>query len=111
MKIGETLRELRQAKGWTQDQLADLAGTSAANISRIESDKHGVGSDLLNSLAYVFGYKVYQIIAMAEGYDPAESGSRFAPEEIGLIAKYRLMSKNQKNTFNDLANLIVKIEK
>ena len=60
MKIGGTIKELRLNRGLTQSELADLAGTTAANISRIESGKHGAGSDLLNSLAFVLRLKVHQ---------------------------------------------------
>lgn len=108
MKIGETLKELRLVKGWTQGQLADMAGTTAANISRIETGKHGVGTDLLNSIAYVLGYKVYQIVAMAEGYNLTEAPERFSPEEITIIANYRILNKEQKKLLQNLINVVTK---
>ncbi len=111
MKIGETLKELRLVQGWTQDQLADMAGTTAANISRIETGKHGVGTDLLNSFAYVFGYKVYQIIAMAEGYNLSDAPERFSPEEITIITSYRLMNKEQKKLLENLITVLAKSQK
>ena len=34
--IGERIREARNAKGWTQAQLAELSGIETSNISHIE---------------------------------------------------------------------------
>jgi len=100
MKIGDVLKELRSKRKLTQDELADLVGTTAANISRIETGKHGVGVDLINSIAFVFDMKVYQLVAMAEGYDPSENMSRFSPDEITVITTYRLLSLEQKKLIN-----------
>ena len=108
MKIGETIKELRLDRGLTQDELADLAGTTAANISRIETGKHGVGSELLNSLAYVFNLKVYQLIALAEGYDLPELSARFSSDEIEMLTKYRKMTKEQRDAFMRLFLVISK---
>lgn len=108
MKIGEVLKELRLKRKLTQDELADLVGTSAANISRIETGKHGVGSDLLNSIAFVFELKVYQIIAMAEGFDSCQTLTRYSPDEINLISLYRLLNNDQKKLMLNTAEILIK---
>lgn len=38
-KIGDLIRERREARGWSQDELAKRSGTSQQNIGRIESGK------------------------------------------------------------------------
>lgn len=38
-KIGDLIRERREARGWSQDELARRTGTSQQNIGRIESGK------------------------------------------------------------------------
>jgi len=44
--------ELRTARGWTQDQLAQRAGVSRVTISRIESDENRrIDYDVLEKLA------------------------------------------------------------
>lgn len=108
MKIGETIKELRLSRRLTQDELADLAGTTAANISRIETGKHGVGSELLNSLAFVFNLRVYQLIALAEGYDLPELSARFSSEEIDIISDHRKMTKEQRDIITRLFSVISK---
>lgn len=111
MEIGHVLKELRLKKDLTQDELADLVGTTAANISRIENGKHGASGDLLNSISYIFGFKVYEIIAMAEGVKLPESEDRFSSDEIKIIQKYRTMNSEQKTLFLDIAQTFSKFSK
>ena len=49
--MGESIRELRIAQGWTQEQLAEIAGITAANVRRIEAGKYAVSIDVLNKIA------------------------------------------------------------
>lgn len=111
MKIGEVIKEARLKKGLTQSALGDLAGTTAANISRIESGKHGAGTDLLNSIAFVLGFKVHQLVALAEGFDLPDSPNRFSLKEIELINAYRSMSQEQQSLFDDIAKGFIKSSK
>lgn len=52
--VGERLRTLRTAKGLTQTQLADLAGTNQAVIQKIENGK-SIRPRRLAALAVVLG--------------------------------------------------------
>ena len=49
--MGESIRELRIAQGWTQEQLAEISGITAANVRRIEAGKYAVNIDVLNKIA------------------------------------------------------------
>lgn len=49
--MGESIREMRIAQGWTQEQLADIAGITAANVRSIEAGKYAVNIDVLNKIA------------------------------------------------------------
>ena len=49
--MGESIRELRIAQGWTQEQLAQIAGITAANVRSIEAGKYAVNIDVLNKIA------------------------------------------------------------
>lgn len=49
--MGESIRELRIAQGWTQEQLAEIAGITAANVRSIEAGKYAVNIDVLNKIA------------------------------------------------------------
>ena len=50
------LKELREAKGWTQSQLAERSGVNQGTISKIESGKTGgIDFDNLERLADALG--------------------------------------------------------
>lgn len=54
MKIGERIRELREAKGWTQLELAQRLGINNSVLSRIEANKRPVEDVLMTGLADLF---------------------------------------------------------
>lgn len=49
--MGESILELRISQGWTQEQLAEIAGITAANVRSIEAGKYAVNIDVLNKIA------------------------------------------------------------
>lgn len=48
------VRELREAKGWTQQQLADAVGVSRQSINSIERDRYVPSLELALTFAQVF---------------------------------------------------------
>lgn len=50
-EMGERIRELRVAQGWTQEQLAEIAGIRAGNVRSIEAGKYATTLDVLNKIA------------------------------------------------------------
>lgn len=55
MKIGETIRAARKAKGLTLEKLAHEAGTDASNLSRLERDMQGANKELLERILKLLG--------------------------------------------------------
>jgi transcriptional regulator with XRE-family HTH domain len=51
LKLGNTIRKLRLAKGWTQEQLADVAKLHSTYIGGIERGERNVGFDNLLKIA------------------------------------------------------------
>lgn len=49
--MGESIRELRITQGWTQEQLAFIAGISTANVRSVEAGNYAVNIDVLNKIA------------------------------------------------------------
>lgn len=49
--MGESIRKMRTEQGWEQEQLAQIAGITAANVRSIESGKYSVNIDVLNKIA------------------------------------------------------------
>ena len=40
--MGESIRAMRTAQGWEQEQLAQIAGITAANVRSIEAGKYAI---------------------------------------------------------------------
>lgn len=59
--MGERIRELRTAQGWTQEQLAEIAGITTSNLGRIEAGRYAVSLDILNKIAWALNAEL-QII-------------------------------------------------
>lgn len=66
MHLGQTLRELRIAKGLTLTQLAEQTGTHVGNLSRIERDSTNPSLDLLRRIARALDMALSDIFSIAE---------------------------------------------
>ena len=64
-EVGATIRQLREAKGITQGQLASAVGMMRNNISRIESAKHRPTLETLERIAKALKVSVAELIVPA----------------------------------------------
>jgi transcriptional regulator with XRE-family HTH domain len=58
LKIGETIREIREKKGYNQEQLAEIMKVSRTTISKIESGKFNCSIDYLSKFSWFLGFEV-----------------------------------------------------
>lgn len=58
--IGKMVQRLREAQGWSQQRLAELAGVGQSHISDIEGNRKMPSVKVLQKLADVFGVPVGQ---------------------------------------------------
>ena len=56
--IGKRVAEIRQAKGLSIRQLAELCGVSAQNITKIEHGRYNVSIDILGKICEALGCKL-----------------------------------------------------
>jgi putative transcriptional regulator len=61
------LRELRTARGWTQEELGRHLGVSRQAVIALESDKHDPSLDLAYRIAALFGQPVEAIFENPHG--------------------------------------------
>lgn len=54
-RIGLSIKSVRQRKGLTQEQLAELSGMTRSTISKIEAGKFNASIDLLEKLIKPLG--------------------------------------------------------
>jgi putative transcriptional regulator len=58
------IKELRSARGWTQEQLADAVGVSRQSINSIERDRYVPSLRLALTFAKVFGCTTDEIFCL-----------------------------------------------
>lgn len=59
--MGVIIHNMRTCQGWTQEQLADISGITAANVRSIEAGKYAVNIDVLNKIAVALNAELRMI--------------------------------------------------
>jgi DNA-binding XRE family transcriptional regulator len=57
-KMGNTIREMREKRGYNQEQLAEIMKVSRTTISKIESGKFNCSMDYLSKFSWFLGFEV-----------------------------------------------------
>lgn len=57
LKMGESIREIREKKGYNQEQLAEIMKVSRTTISKIESGKFNCSIDYLSKFSWFLGFE------------------------------------------------------
>lgn len=60
--FGANMRRFREARGWTQEQLAEELGFSLQYTQRLEWGRHNVPLDTLARVAFVLGCKPAELL-------------------------------------------------
>ena len=68
--MNNRLRELREAKGWSQQELGEQLGVSRQTILSIEKSKYDPSLPLAFAIARVFGSSIEQIFEPAVSDEP-----------------------------------------
>jgi len=58
MSMAFRIKELRNARGWTQEHLASIVGCTKTHISEMESGKKNPSHPMMRSIAQAFGVSV-----------------------------------------------------
>ncbi|MBM9887968.1 MULTISPECIES: helix-turn-helix domain-containing protein [Deefgea] len=98
MEISYLINRLREERGWSQDDLAFRANTSAATISRLEKDKQTPSLDLLKGLASAFDMHLYQFAALLDEAGPSNLTEWHDSAEQELLNGFRQLSDEQRTT-------------
>lgn len=59
--MGESIRAMRTAQGWEQEQLAQIAGITAANVRSVEAGKYAFNIDVLNKIVGALGAELRMV--------------------------------------------------
>ena len=63
IKIGETIREIREKRGYNQEQLAEIMKVSRTTISKIESGKFNCSIDYLSKFSWFLDFDISLLIS------------------------------------------------
>jgi len=88
MKQGNRITELRDSKGWTQEQLSGMLGISRAALSHYEKNRRKPDFDTLTRLADLFAVSIDYLIGRTENKNtPLEQGVREFVDQLELADK------------------------
>jgi len=60
--LAAQVKSRRDALGWSQEKLAEEAGTSQVYVSQLENAKRGISIDVLEKLAHALGVKAGDLL-------------------------------------------------
>ncbi|MFY7938462.1 MAG: helix-turn-helix domain-containing protein [Flavobacterium sp.] len=58
IKVGETLKEMREKKGYSQDELAEAMNVNRSTISKIENGKFNLSVDYLSKFSWFLDFEL-----------------------------------------------------
>lgn len=97
--FGKKLKELRELKGYTQEQLAEVVNLEYQTISRIETGYYFTGYENLSKLADALGVKIKDLFE----YEPEFSNDELINIIISLVRN--LNTSELKFIFKTITNL------
>src|SRR5262245_19779282 len=83
---GDRIREIRENRGLTQDQLADKAKISTGFLSDVENDKRNISSENLLKIANVLGASADYLLR-GDTREPARRQAIVIPPELSEAAE------------------------
>lgn len=84
LSAGERIRRLRERKGWTQLELAEIVKINNSVLSRIESGKRPVEDVLIVKFAEVFNVTTDYLLGMEERVQERQASYRSDPDLVFL---------------------------
>lgn len=84
--IGKIIKQIREEKGLTQQQLAELINMHRSNYSKVESGERDLSIEAINKVAKYFGMTIDQLVNF-DGHIPDEVtvGDKTLIEQVKLI--------------------------
>ncbi len=95
MNVGENIRKIREDKGFTQQQMADLVGMHRSNYSKVETAQRELSISALAKVAKFFDLSLDELVNF-EGTVPKEVTieDKTTLEQIKLIGQLEPEDKN-----------------
>jgi transcriptional regulator with XRE-family HTH domain len=104
--VGERIKKVREAKGWTQEKLADESKVSRGFLSEVEKHGKNISLDLLLRIANALGASV-GYLATGEGEQLGERKPVVIPLELSQAAEELRLSYPDTLELLDAYNSVV----
>lgn len=99
--LGETLKKLRQERGWSQKELANRLNKAVSTISGYESDAHPIPLDVLISISLSFNISLDELVGIEKG--PCISLTGLSDFQIEILKSLRNEYLSPTNCGGDLS--------
>ena len=116
MKIGQVIREIREAHKATLEEIALAADTNASNLSRIERGTQGYSSETLERIAIALGVTVSELHRRME--TDARSGTKSGARDAGqkhpeldaamTSSKYSALTSDHRELVDEFMTLLLR---
>lgn len=104
---GDRIREAREAKGWTQEQLADKAQISKGFLSDVENNKRNVSAENALKLADALGISLDFLMRGEEAKQESARAPVSIPPELSQAAQELGLSYSDTLTLLDAHEAVV----
>jgi len=103
MKLGDSLKKLRESKGYTQQQMAELIHVHRSGYSKMENNQQDIPVDCLIHIAKNFGMTVDDVIYFGER---SSIPNEISVEDKAVLEQLQLINELDKEEKNILLKLI-----
>src|SRR5439155_16679188 len=95
---GDRIREAREEKSWTQEQLADKAGISKGFLSDVENNNRNLSAENALKLADALGVSLDYLMRGQQGKEEAAREPVRIPSELSRAAQQLGLSYSETLT-------------
>lgn len=109
--IGEKIKELREALGWSQEYLADVAGTGKKQIQRTEAGEYSPRFKTLTGIAKALGRQPWEICKVdyqVKVNTDLRPGTRKSPGPASFV--HRLVESNFLDSPRAVKDVVQEVE-
>ncbi len=112
MTLGQRIRELREEKNITQEELGKIVKVSKASFSKYEADTIEPSKDTIIALANFFNVSTDYLYGKTELRNPQEGQDLFGLKQLGFnINDYTPPTQKQKEQIKEIIETILKDNK
>ena len=105
VQIGERIRAARQARGITQEQLAEEVGVSRSAVAQWETGRAGQLTGNLSRIAEVLGVGIEHLAHGRDRRGPIQAGTG---DELALLRMYRESSPDDRQLLLRMARRLAR---